>query len=151
MGSLNTSTQRISDYLIGGKTEIAPGMDIYVDVRDLAVAHVRSLEVPEAGGQRFLVCANDRFCDQVILDMIHKHFPDVAEKIPVGVPGEVKQEGIHFIGDNSKTKKILGLTFRPAEETFAGACCSNALPGHMLTVIADTAKSVLELQKKSSA
>ncbi len=29
----------------------------YVDVRDLARAHVLGLTVPEAGGERFIICA----------------------------------------------------------------------------------------------
>ncbi|KZV96856.1 hypothetical protein EXIGLDRAFT_764922 [Exidia glandulosa HHB12029] len=47
------------------------------------------------------------------------NFPEFVSKMPVGVPGEVKHEAYHIIGDNSKIKKILGITFRPIEEAIS--------------------------------
>ena len=72
LGSLNTSNTRIRDFVQGKVTtnELPPtGTYLFVDVRDLALAHVRAIEVPEAGGKRFFMvgghCSHKRIVDAI--------------------------------------------------------------------------------------
>lgn len=62
LDSLNTSNQRIRDIMLGkAKDEIAPtGTFLWVDVRDLALAHIRAAERPEAAGKRFFIVSGSR-------------------------------------------------------------------------------------------
>ncbi|KZV77838.1 NAD(P)-binding protein, partial [Exidia glandulosa HHB12029] len=136
LASLNTSNQRINGYLSGQLTAVAPtGVHLWIDVRDLALAHVRALTVPEAGGNRFFTLADGIYTNQDICDILRKHFPEIKHRVPEGKPGAGLglKEGEYFVGDNSKSKKILGLTYRGLEES-----------------VVDTAKSILELEKKSA-
>ncbi|KAF2425366.1 hypothetical protein EJ08DRAFT_403470 [Tothia fuscella] len=57
--SVNTSNQFFVSLLQGGwKNKLPPtGVWFYTDVRDVALAHVRAMEVPEADGKRFFVTA----------------------------------------------------------------------------------------------
>ena len=54
--SLNTSVAIYQTLLSGAKTEAdLPGsLGNWVDVREVAYAHVKALTLPEAGGERFL-------------------------------------------------------------------------------------------------
>lgn len=143
--SLNTSTRRISDYLLGKSTEVSPWTEMWVDARDLARAHVLALTTPAAGGQRFLTCGDKPFTGQQIVDVLRAQFPDYRDTVPVGQPGVTRTEGIHFLGDNSKIKKVLGIKFRSFEESVVGTS-SLILLNAMLIPPQDTAKSVLELK-----
>ncbi|KAH7106552.1 putative dihydroflavonal-4-reductase [Auriculariales sp. MPI-PUGE-AT-0066] len=137
VAALNTSNQRVYGYLSGQLKEIAPtGVHLWIDVRDLAVAHVAPLSVPEAGGQRFFTLADEIYTNQDICDILRKNFPEIKDRVPEGKPGSGLglAPGEYFVGDNSKSKKILGLKYRNLEES-----------------IVDTAKTILELEKKGSS
>uniref|UniRef100_A0A8H7KDT0 NAD-dependent epimerase/dehydratase domain-containing protein n=1 Tax=Bionectria ochroleuca TaxID=29856 RepID=A0A8H7KDT0_BIOOC len=66
---LNTSNLNIRD-IIQGKYKDNPlpptGTFLFTDVRDLALAHVRAIEVPEAGGKRFFVVAGHCSHKQIV-------------------------------------------------------------------------------------
>ena len=83
LDSLNTSNQRIRDILLGkAREEIAPtGTFLWTDVRDLALAHVRAAERPEAAGKRFFITAG-YFSNKEIANIIRDSFPDLASKLP---------------------------------------------------------------------
>ncbi|KAF1983686.1 NAD(P)-binding protein [Aulographum hederae CBS 113979] len=117
LDALNTSNQRIGAMVTGscGKTIPPVGTGIWVDVRDVAEAHVKAMEVGEAGGKRFFI--TEGFYDNVeMVEVIKKHFPDLAEKLPteVGEGAELPKE--IFKIDNSRGKEILGLKYRGFEE-----------------------------------
>ncbi|KAJ6179554.1 hypothetical protein N7519_010015 [Penicillium mononematosum] len=101
--SLNTSNQRLRNLIQGQmKEKIAPtGNFLWVDVRDVALAHVRAIEVPEAGGERFFVVAGF-FSNKELADIAHS-----SSDFP---------ENIYEI-DNNKSQKILGLKYRPLKQT----------------------------------
>lgn len=115
--ALNTSTVEITKYLFGESDEIDPSTDVWVDVRDVAIAHVRALEVPEAGGQRFIICGDEHFSRQIIVDILRKNFPEFHDRIPVGQPGVELHGGIHYRAVNSRAKEVLGIKFRTLEES----------------------------------
>ena len=116
--AINTSNQRFVDLLQGRwKDEILPtlGVNFFVDVRDLAFAHVAAMERKEAGGRRFL-CSGGRFCNREIVDAARVAFPQLKELIPaVSVQGG----GYPLVMprcDNSSTTKILGVEWISIEK-----------------------------------
>ena len=128
--NLNTSNQRIEGILTGkARDELPPtGTFVYVDVRDLAIAHVKAAEVPEAGGKWFFITAG-YFSNQDIAEVLREAFPDYKDKLPAKgrKGGEFPPEGVYKY-DNSRSKTILGLEYRPFKES-----------------IVDTAKSLQEI------
>jgi nucleoside-diphosphate-sugar epimerase len=60
LSGINTSNQKIRDFVQGKHTgdQLPPTVTfLWVDVRDLALAHVRALEVSAAGGHCFFTAA----------------------------------------------------------------------------------------------
>ncbi|WWC63268.1 uncharacterized protein I303_105868 [Kwoniella dejecticola CBS 10117] len=115
---LNTSVAYLWQWLSGKKSESdLPGpLGNWVDVKDVAEAHIRALEVVEASGQRFITGAG-YLLGQAIVDGIHKRFPD-AKNVPVGKPGEYEETTSKmnlFNGD--KAKKVLGINYKSLEQS----------------------------------
>ncbi|CAE6433013.1 unnamed protein product [Rhizoctonia solani] len=111
--SLNTSVAMLYKILHTKESDLTKEVLLtanqnFVDVRDVALAHVRALEIPEAGGQRFIT-AGGTFCWQDTLDVLQP--PN-----PRGVPGQGKGL-IHNRHDASKATKTLGINFKGLEET----------------------------------
>ncbi|EJD07758.1 NAD-binding protein [Fomitiporia mediterranea MF3/22] len=85
----------------------------WVDVRDVALGHVRALEVPEAGGQRFIL-SSEMFIWQNWFDAANSlGLPDV----PQGTPGAGKDFKYKFVYDSSRAKNVLGIQFRDIKTT----------------------------------
>ncbi|KAG8763941.1 methylglyoxal reductase (NADPH-dependent) gre2 [Ceratobasidium sp. 423] len=80
----------------------------FVDVRDVALAHVRALEIPEAGGERF-IASGGTLCWQDALDALSSPYPR-------GTPGSGKGL-VHSRYDAGKATKVLGINFKGLEET----------------------------------
>ncbi|RDL38294.1 putative NADPH-dependent methylglyoxal reductase GRP2 [Venustampulla echinocandica] len=120
--AINTSNARIRDAIEGKWTEGIPetGVYIWTDVRDLALAHVRALERPEAANKRFFVTAG-YFSNRVLANIIRKNYPKLADKLP----GDSVQGGDYPEGgqasvyktDNSRTREVLGIEFRSLESS----------------------------------
>ncbi|KAL8729058.1 MAG: hypothetical protein Q9166_004975 [cf. Caloplaca sp. 2 TL-2023] len=115
LDTLNTSNQRIRDMMLGKtQDEIPPGnINLWVDVRDLALAHIRAAERPEAAGKRFFVTAG-YYSNRELADDVREQLPDVASKI--ATRGGEFPEGGYFGYDNSRTKDILGIKFRTLKD-----------------------------------
>lgn len=80
----------------------------FVDVRDVAYAHLVAFEKPEAAGQRLLLNSGP-FVTQSILNVMNDNIPAVRGKIPVGDRESEKKDLEETVNvDNSKTKAILG-------------------------------------------
>jgi nucleoside-diphosphate-sugar epimerase len=90
---------------------------LYVDVRDLALAHVRAMDAPEAANQRFGICSGD-IRNQEVADLLRKEVPGVDKRVPSGEPGKDMRPVDAFSQDSSKAEKVLGLGWRSKEETF---------------------------------
>jgi nucleoside-diphosphate-sugar epimerase len=117
---INESNARLYTGLLNSSKD-APmppnGVHMYVDVRDLAVAHVAAVTTPEAGGERIIV-SSKAMSTQEIADLFRKNFPELESRIPLGKPGTSSlPEGAYTIS-NEKAKKLLGVTFRSDEECF---------------------------------
>jgi len=85
----------------------------WVDVRDVALAHVLSLQKEEAGGERFIVGAG-YYAWQDLYDELNAQ-PNPLPDIPKGVPSS--ERGKPKVYDTSKVQKILGLKFRTLGES----------------------------------
>jgi nucleoside-diphosphate-sugar epimerase len=86
-------------------------------VRDLALAHIRAFEVPEAAGKRFFVTAG-RFSNKQISNIIKKNFPEYHSVLPSeNAKGGDFPEGEFYGYDNSRTINILGIKYRSMEES----------------------------------
>ncbi|KAG0132046.1 hypothetical protein HOY82DRAFT_558725 [Tuber indicum] len=113
LSSLNTSNERVLDFIQGKAKNGAPpsGVYIWVDVRDLALSHILALENLEAGGKRFFI-TEGYFSNQKIIDVIRENFPQFV----TGLPEEDQPNGGYpqdlYKADNSRSKQLLGLTYR---------------------------------------
>lgn len=82
----------------------------FVDVRDVATAHLEAFERPEAGGQRFLI--SSQFNYQSAVDSIRKELPELDSQIPKGTPGRPEPADAYVL-DGSKAKEVLGINYIP--------------------------------------
>ncbi|KAJ5676120.1 NAD(P)-binding protein [Penicillium macrosclerotiorum] len=124
LSAVNTSNERIRDLVTGAAKQKCPptGNYLYVDVRDLALAHILAIEKPDAGGKRFFTVAS-HFSNKEITEIIGQEFPEFCDRLPTGdalVPGEYPVDGVYGF-DNSRVREILGLAFRPLKESIVDA------------------------------
>jgi nucleoside-diphosphate-sugar epimerase len=119
LDNLNTSNHRIRDMVLGRmKDGIAPTAPVFtfVDVRDVALAHVRALTVPEAGGNRFYM-VGEFFSNAKIAEIIRREFPQLEDKFPPRE--EVKSDfpEDHWKFDSSKAARVLGVEYTSLEKS----------------------------------
>jgi nucleoside-diphosphate-sugar epimerase len=124
---LNTSSADVWN-LINGSTKDIPstGFPAFADARDVADAHLKAYEIPEAGGERFLITSGN-YTNQWICDISRKEFPELRDRTPEGNVGEALNA---YKLDTSKARRILGLEFISFEKC-----------------IKDTVANLLELEK----
>ncbi|KAJ6544029.1 hypothetical protein B0H19DRAFT_1267335 [Mycena capillaripes] len=115
LGRLNTTNQIIYD-AIAGRLKDAPlpptVLYTFVDVRDVAAAHVKALDTPEAAGKRFIV-AGGYYSNEKIVDIIRKQWPEM--ELP-RVEGDGMPEGGVYAFDAEPSRSILGIEYRGLEE-----------------------------------
>ncbi|PSN66757.1 NAD(P)-binding protein [Corynespora cassiicola Philippines] len=120
--NLNTSNQRILWAAQGKfKEEIpATGIHLWVDVRDVAEAHVLAFEKPEAAGKRFFTVAG-YFSNKEIGQIIRKNFPQYKDAPTESTPGGDYPEGTPDKGlysyNNKRTIEVLGLKYKTFDES----------------------------------
>ncbi|KAJ3193796.1 methylglyoxal reductase (NADPH-dependent) gre2 [Irineochytrium annulatum] len=108
---LNTSVAIISDYIVGTATTISPLNRGYVDVRDVAAAHVKALTNEKVGGMRVIVSAGTASHHEMVRVLREKYpgnwkikeEPEKAEKGHMEI--------------NTRSKELLGVTYRPFKDT----------------------------------
>lgn len=86
---LNESNKRVYNGYINTKKENGlphNALNVYVDVRDLAEAHIEALSRQELGGERIIVSARE-ISAQRICDILRENFQDLKERTPLGRPG----------------------------------------------------------------
>ncbi|ODQ50515.1 D-lactaldehyde dehydrogenase [Saitoella complicata NRRL Y-17804] len=115
--SINTSVGLVFNYLSGNATDVQVNQPtdptFYVDVRDIAEAHIKAYEVKEAAGQRF-ICTGGPFTYQQIADVLRKEYPELKD-IPEGQPGKNYEVGVK--ASNERAKKVLGINFISLEQS----------------------------------
>jgi len=105
----------------------------FVDVRDVALAHILSLETSKAGNQRILL-VSELITPQLVVNIIRKHFPQLNHKIIEGNPSQILPKGVNPTGwDVSKSFEIFGegWGYRGLEES-----------------VVDTVKCILDLEEQ---
>ncbi|KAF5003266.1 hypothetical protein FDECE_10166 [Fusarium decemcellulare] len=109
---LNTSNQIIYNIVSVGEDGAVPTTrgPVWVSVKDVALAHLKALQVPEAGGERYLLAAGV-YCNQEIADVAREVAGKYKAKIPRGCPG-LREATTHFGVDASKTEKVLGIRWQ---------------------------------------
>ena len=113
LDALNTSNHRIRDLIRGTAAGALPPTGpvfLWVDVRDAARAHVRAIEVPAAGRQRFFVVAG-HFSNKRIADIIRESHPEMASKLPPEDAADDMPADVYGF-DNKKSREVLGLEYR---------------------------------------
>lgn len=116
--SLNTSSEILNNFLkLKPEDKVPATRGGYVDVRDVAKAHLVAFERDDLKNQRLILNAGI-FDAQHILDILNENFPQLKGKIPVGTPGsgdKVYSERATI--DNTVTKDILGFPLIGLKET----------------------------------
>lgn len=119
--SLNTSNAIIWRIIGTGLSEVPQtGLHLWVDVRDIARAHVRALTAPGASNKRIIIAAIDIYSTQQIADIARAKFPQHGDRIPKGTPGAGLGEGGYYVASNALSKEVLGMTYRGFETTLTG-------------------------------
>jgi len=114
---LNTSIKRLVSSIQGKDPNFAPkvatpGLPAWVDVRDVAEAHLRSLKVLPAGvSERFLLCGGVDYFEDGLAGLRNN-----GEK-GLGEEGEKCDSSKHFGIDRSKAEEMLGLKFHAFRQT----------------------------------
>jgi nucleoside-diphosphate-sugar epimerase len=98
----------------------------YIDVRDLADAHVKALTTPAAAGKRYLI-GGFPFSNTAVVKILGEEFPELKDKLPVGDEENVIVAQIEATEGN----EVLGMKFKTFEET-----------------VVDTTKKIVEIEKR---
>ncbi|KAF8060711.1 D-lactaldehyde dehydrogenase [Lyophyllum atratum] len=121
IASLNTSARQWYDtVLVEGKPKdfLTTQGSAWIDVRDVAEAHVLALEKEEAGGERIIISAGS-YVWQDWIDAANSLSPSPIPShtpLPVGYPGAGRTAKAPVAYDTAKAAKILGLKYRSMEE-----------------------------------
>jgi nucleoside-diphosphate-sugar epimerase len=127
VSAINTSNQRVVDLLQGKWREQLPPtglVSIWVDVRDVATAHVGALERPEAAGRRLFTVAG-HFSNRQIADAARAYadangfLAEYQDKLPApdAPGGERPAEGEAFKWNADETNKLLGIKYITIEQS----------------------------------
>lgn len=112
---LNTSNEVINVPLHSSPgDELPKAQGFYIDVRDVAKAHLLAFQKEDTVGKR-LGLSNGTVNTQGVVDILNAKFPQLHGKIAEGpTPGKANQTGGATF-DNAKSKEILGFPFNSLE------------------------------------
>lgn len=108
-----TSVGFMKSVLNGSKSEIPRGMRGFVDVRDVAMAHLKAIQIPEAANKRFILY-NERVPSPKIYGWLTP-FNERGAKVPTKL-GKGEDRGGDLV-DNSRSKQVLKIDYIPLEKT----------------------------------
>lgn len=119
LSKLNTSNERIRDIMHGKqKHELSEtGTYLWIDVRDIALAHVKAIELDVAANKRYFVTSG-YFSNKEIAQIIRKNFPKLADGLPTDdTPGgDYPKDGVYKY-DNSRVTKDFGIKWHTLEQS----------------------------------
>jgi len=116
--SLNTSMLLWYNTVVLGKSldTVVGQSSSWVDVRDLAVAHVKALEKDAAGGERIII-SSAPFIWQDWIKAAHSSSPLFPHWHPAGDPA-LKIDTVYMLDyDTTKADKLLGMEYRDMAES----------------------------------
>ncbi|KAK9468408.1 hypothetical protein V1512DRAFT_235199 [Lipomyces arxii] len=111
--TINTSNAMVYG-MINGSVKTTSTMHAgWVDVRNVAEAHVKAFETPEAAGQRYFLIGGKFYYPDVV-KIIQKNFPELADKLPT-----ISDEPLPPFWDfsNEKSRKQLGIEYLTLEQS----------------------------------
>jgi nucleoside-diphosphate-sugar epimerase len=148
---LNTSNQIFVDLLKGTYPGIVGLTWGFVDVRDVATAHIRAMDTPSASGR--YICAGEAASMRTVVGLLKKHgwangykLPAVGLDNPAGnmvvrLGSYLQPSGVGsylrtHVGrvpryDTSKIRRELGMNFRPLEQTIVETMADLLHWGHL--------------------
>ncbi|KAI0056653.1 D-lactaldehyde dehydrogenase [Artomyces pyxidatus] len=112
--ALNSSNQELYDTLVAGAM-LNTNSNAWIDVRDLAQAHLLAGETAGASGERIIVSAGP-FHWQEIVDAANAITPAPLPNIIKGTPGATKDKPYLYMYDTSKMHRIFGLKLRGMDD-----------------------------------
>jgi nucleoside-diphosphate-sugar epimerase len=123
--AINTSNYVIDGLIRGLYVDGMPATDVpcWVDVRDVANAHIKALRVKSGAYERFLLCAGAYTYDKIVLIMWDK-FPNLRACLPQADDSlkTALDPLLHF--ENSKSVHLLGVEYRSLEESVSSTVLS---------------------------
>ncbi|EKG11429.1 Beta-lactamase-like protein [Macrophomina phaseolina MS6] len=113
LDALNNSNRRFVGFLNG--MLLPTTFYAWLDVRDMALGHVRAMEDPAAAGERIFFTSPEQFSNRDILQIIDEEFPELRHRLPpkeqwssVGYP----DGGVYKV-DHARARELLGRDFIP--------------------------------------
>lgn len=109
-----TSIGFMKSVLNGSQSEIPRGRRGFVDVRDVAMAHLKAIQIPEAANKRFIL-----YNERVPTPKVYGWLAPLNETRGAKVPTKLKQgedKGGDLV-DNSRSKQVLKIEYTPLEKT----------------------------------
>lgn len=119
LANLNTSNKLVWDVVSAGEGNDVPPTKapVWVSVADTALAHVKALQIPDAGGERYLLAAGV-YCNQEIADTARVVAGKHINRIPKGNIG-AREAHTHFGVDATKTETGLGIRWQTLSNVLA--------------------------------
>ncbi|KAL5722064.1 cinnamoyl-CoA reductase [Ranunculus cassubicifolius] len=136
--TLNASTVHILKYLNGSAKTYANLVQGYVDVKDVALAHIIVFETPSASGR--YICAERILHRGDVVEILAKFFPQYP--IPMKCSDEDKPRVKPYMFSNQKLMD-LGLIFTTASQSLYETVTSLQDKGH-LPISAQTEEGTME-------
>ncbi|KAL4973381.1 hypothetical protein BDW66DRAFT_162102 [Aspergillus desertorum] len=110
--SLNESNAMLWKVAVGEPLPVAR-VPFWIDVRDLADAHVGALLKPEAGGRRYTTAAPERFSYGLAAGIIKEGFAELRERVSLERQDVDESYGL----DGEMARRELGFSYREFRET----------------------------------
>ncbi|KAG8909008.1 methylglyoxal reductase (NADPH-dependent) gre2 [Tulasnella sp. 403] len=129
---LNSSAAVIYN-IFNGTSRNHGNVYLWVDVRDVALAHTLALGTEASANQRYLLTAGN-VSTQHFLDHIWRHYTEraIAKNVFRGTPGVPNwPEGGVYSYDNSKSRRDLGIEYRGFDAMLAATIRHEMLHEHL--------------------
>ncbi|CCG81033.1 Ketoreductase [Taphrina deformans PYCC 5710] len=112
--SINTSVALLFKYFHDpAEIGLAGPTQQFVDVRNVAQAHIAAIERPEASGKRFIL-SQGPFTWQQVVDVLSKQYPE--RKAAQGGDGAGKYK-VQYGTDNTQSRTVLGIDYIDLQKT----------------------------------
>uniref|UniRef100_J3MTE1 NAD-dependent epimerase/dehydratase domain-containing protein n=2 Tax=Oryza brachyantha TaxID=4533 RepID=J3MTE1_ORYBR len=138
--TVNASVAHILKYLDGSASKFANAVQAYVDVRDVAAAHLLVFESPSASGHRFL-CAESVLHREGVVRILAKLFPEYP--VPTRCSDEKNPRKQPYKMSNQKLRD-LGLEFRPVSQSLYETVKCLQEKGHLPVLAAEKTEEAAE-------
>ncbi|KAI1764533.1 NAD dependent epimerase/dehydratase [Hypoxylon sp. FL1150] len=113
VGSLNESNKMLWRIASGEKPLPVARVPFWIDVRDLAQAHVEAVLRPEVGGKRYVPASPERFSYAMAAGIIGSNFDWAKDKVAQEVQAIDESHGL----DGETAARDLGIEYKSFRET----------------------------------